>query len=162
MNRQQSGDQITDVLSGERNHRRERSWLLLYGLAVLTTGMTLVITLLFRSIFKEIPFLLFWLTIIGNAWYGGFGPGLLTTVLAAFTVDYFLLGHANHFVTSLEELSQVGVFIIIGSVLSLFFKGLRRTQKMLRLSNENLDTHSARDNGWNYCSRPIGPADLRQ
>jgi hypothetical protein len=42
------------------------------------------------------PFLLFYLSVLLSAWYGGFGPGVLSAALACISVELplFLTGHS--------------------------------------------------------------------
>jgi PAS domain S-box-containing protein len=63
-----------------------------YGLAVVTVGAALLYKLLLAPVLDEpAAFLLFPLAVLAAAWRGGLGPGLLASVLALLSADYFFL-----------------------------------------------------------------------
>jgi len=69
-----------------------RSRLQRYGFAVLAVAIALLVKLLLAPLIQEeSPFLLFFAPLVVSAWYGGLGPGLLATVLASLSSDYFFL-----------------------------------------------------------------------
>src|ERR671913_1991519 len=72
--------------------------LLRYGIAVASVAVVLGLRLLLDSLFLQSNPLLLILgatslsaSVMVSAWYGGLGPGLLATALAAFITDYFFL-----------------------------------------------------------------------
>ena len=63
-----------------------------YGLALGALAAALLFRYLVRdSLGVKVPYLQFYPAILLAAWYGGLGPGVLTTTLAAFTAMYFFL-----------------------------------------------------------------------
>jgi PAS domain S-box-containing protein len=63
-----------------------------YGLAVLLTGLAVLASLLLAPHWSPRHLLLpFYPAVMLSAWFGGFGPGLLTTLLSALAMDYFWL-----------------------------------------------------------------------
>jgi PAS domain S-box-containing protein len=63
-----------------------------YGFAVVAVGAALLYRLLLAPMLDEPDsFVLFPLAVLASAWRGGLGPGLLASVIALFSVDYFLL-----------------------------------------------------------------------
>ena len=54
-----------------------------YGLALLTVGLAVVLTLVGEPLSQEIPLLFFFVAVLLSAWYGGLGPGLLATLISA-------------------------------------------------------------------------------
>ena len=60
-----------------------------YGLAVLTVAVALIVTSSLEQYTDITP--LFYAAIVVSAWFGGMGPGLLAVVLAALSIDYFLV-----------------------------------------------------------------------
>ena len=70
--------------------------LLRYGIAVASVTLVLGLRLLLDSLFLQDTLLLLILgatslsaSVMVSAWYGGLGPGLLATALAAGIIDYF-------------------------------------------------------------------------
>jgi K+-sensing histidine kinase KdpD len=63
-----------------------------YVVAVLAVGLALLVKLLLNPLIEEeSPFLLFFGAVMVGAWFGGLGPGLFATALAALTAGYFFL-----------------------------------------------------------------------
>jgi K+-sensing histidine kinase KdpD len=69
--------------------RRAVAMVLRYGLAVLSVGVALAITLLLRPDVLVAP--VFFLAIILSAWFGGIGPGLFAALLSTLDIAYFFL-----------------------------------------------------------------------
>lgn len=63
-----------------------------YGAAVLFTAVALGVTILIEPYLGGAIFPLFLGSVIATAWLAGTGPGLLSIGLAAFGVDFFILG----------------------------------------------------------------------
>src|SRR5687768_4219491 len=70
---------------------RRRSRLASYAAAAALTLLALGLTLLLEQWLSRTLFLLFWPAVIASAWFGGFGPAIMSAVLAIGTVDYFLI-----------------------------------------------------------------------
>jgi len=64
-----------------------------YGIVVVSVMAALGLKVLIEEplIVQETPFLFVFAAVMVSAWYGGFGPGLLATVLAILATDYFFL-----------------------------------------------------------------------
>lgn len=68
---------------------------------------------------KETPFLLFFGSVMVSAWYGGVGPGLLASVLAALAVDYFFLPpYYSLGITGSHTVVQITAFLMEGLLIS--------------------------------------------
>ncbi|HKQ78520.1 MAG TPA: PAS domain-containing protein [Blastocatellia bacterium] len=64
-----------------------------YGLAIIVTGLTLLIGLLLDQVFGGIPpVILLIVPVVVSAWFGGLRAGLLATLLGGLGYDYFFLG----------------------------------------------------------------------
>ena len=69
-----------------------------YGIAVASVALALGLKLLLDPwITQQSPFLLLAGAVMVAAWFGGLGPGLLTTALGAMTADYFFLSPVGSF-----------------------------------------------------------------
>jgi two-component system sensor kinase FixL len=79
--------------------------------------------LLFRYAFSDqfgatVPYLQFFPAIMLAAWYGGLGPGILTTVLATLVAMYWLLPPAGMAVGQTADQLSLGTFVAIGVFIS--------------------------------------------
>jgi len=94
-----------------------------YFVAVAATAVAFTARFLLKSAFDDFaPLLMFTLSIVVSAWYGGLGPGLLATALSLLLGDYFFLEplysfFAKNFAERIELLFFLGIGISI-SVLS--------------------------------------------
>src|SRR5271166_2110212 len=62
-----------------------------YAVAIGSAAIgAVLVEFLLPSLGNQFPFLLLYPGVICAAWYGGFGPGLLATVLTALVADFFL------------------------------------------------------------------------
>jgi PAS domain S-box-containing protein len=92
-----------------------------YGIAVAAVGLALVIKLLLDPLIgEETPFLLFFAAVMAVAYFGGLGPGLVATGLAALVAWYFFLFPFYSFrVESFGEGLRLVVFVLEGTFVSL-------------------------------------------
>src|SRR5215213_5658173 len=68
----------------------KRFWLLRYGVATLAVVLVLLLKLLLNPLIaQQSPFLMLAGAVVVGAWFGGFGPGVLATVLGALAGAYF-------------------------------------------------------------------------
>ena len=72
--------------------RRPRSWAARYGIAVLAVALALLIKVMLSPfLVEESPFMLLAVAVLVGAVFGGFGPGVLATLLGGFVGDFFFL-----------------------------------------------------------------------
>ena len=92
-----------------------------YGIGVAAVGLALVIKLLLDPLIgEETPFLLFFAAVMAVAYFGGLGPGLVATGLAALVAWYFFLFPLYSF--RLESFGQglrLVMFVLEGTFVSL-------------------------------------------
>jgi len=98
----------------------DASWVMRYLPALLfvstATGLKLIV---FTDLERSIPFTFFYAAIAASAWLGGFGAGLLATLLASLAARYFfLLPRYSLTVFSSINAVRVGLFILEGILLS--------------------------------------------
>src|SRR5215210_1979521 len=131
---------------------RHTSPFLRYGVAVLAVGVAFAIKLLLDPlIVQDVPFLLVFGAIIVSAWYGALGPGLLATVTAGLTADYFFLYPKGSFSGFSLETVPLLVFFLEETLVCLLIEAQRapslraegskleaeRNQEHLRRSEEH-------------------------
>src|SRR5215203_339018 len=124
---------------------RHTSPLLRYGVAVLAVGVAFGLKLLLDPlIVQDVPFLLVFGAIMVSAWFGGLGPGLLATVAAGLTTDYFFLdprGTVSGF--SLEDVPLLA-FFLEGTLVCLLAEALRAARSRAESSNLEAKRHRER------------------
>jgi PAS domain S-box-containing protein len=85
------------------------------------------------------PFLLLWPAVVVCAWYGGLGPGLLTTVLAALATAVLAFEPPYLFaLTRPADWIGMTLFVLLGSVISQLCEMVRRAQDRIEQHAEEL------------------------
>ena len=74
---------------GDALSRLPRSPLARYAVAVFATALAFALTLGLESVMAHNPFLFFVVAVVVSAWFGGLGPGLLSSALSALGSSYF-------------------------------------------------------------------------
>ncbi|HET7699028.1 MAG TPA: PAS domain S-box protein [Vicinamibacterales bacterium] len=107
----------------------------------LFAGAVLLRDLFTESFGTDAPYLHFYPAIIIAAWYGGLGPGLLTTALSTLAAMYSLLPPAGFAVGDPTDQLSLAVFAATGIVISSLNHRLHVTQQAQR---EAIATSTAR------------------
>src|SRR6476646_9265688 len=97
-----------------------RPLLLRYGAAIVTVVAALGLKFaLVPLVEQETPFLLFFGAVLVATWYGGMGPGLLATALAALASNYFFMVPFYRFeLATPAEKFRLAVFVAEGAFIS--------------------------------------------
>lgn len=105
--------------------------LIRYGVAVLASLLALLFRLLLEPILQgEAPLLVFVLPVMVSAWYGGFKPGVLATVLSALVGTYFFIPPLFSFEpTDLADAIRCIIFLVEGISISALNESLRRSRE---------------------------------
>ena len=107
-----------------RHHRKlEQSALLRYTIALAAPGLAALAELLLPSIANSAPFLLFFVAVVVSAWFGGWGPGLLSTAVSAVISPLLFAGVVHPAPSPLVW--RIGAFLV-GGVLVSALSGSRR------------------------------------
>lgn len=93
---------VTGLSAGSR--------LLRYGVAVIAVGLATLLGLHLRPYSYTTPFLFFYPAVIIAVWIGGLKPGLLATVLASVSANFFFLAPYNDFSTDVANLLRTLFF----------------------------------------------------
>ena len=104
-----------------------------YGMAVLLTGIALIVRLWLEPVLGDrIPFASFFAGVALTAWFGGFGACLLAVGLGALACRYFVLEPAYSFaITSPFQLLGLVTFIVTGLVIAGFSGGMRSAYRAM-------------------------------
>ncbi|GAB4201685.1 MAG: hypothetical protein Fur006_54410 [Coleofasciculaceae cyanobacterium] len=104
-----------------------------YSVAVIASLLTLLLRFLLMPILNDdAPLLLFILPVLFSAWYGGFRPGLLATLLCGVLGTYFFV--TPKFSLSAIDLAngtRIAIFIIEGACISGLNEALRRAKNRI-------------------------------
>ncbi len=108
-----------------------RAVLLRYGVAVAAAGLAILGRGLFSPLWgAKFPLLTFYPAIALVAWYGGFGPGFLTTVLCAAAADYLLMAPIYSLqIDDPGEAVALALFISIGMLICHLTDSLRSARR---------------------------------
>ncbi len=113
-----------------------RAPILRYGVAVLSTALALIPTVLLADV-SESRLALFGVAVMVSAWYGGWKPGLVATSFALTVSAYFALvgGHTpDQLRTAILRLS---LFFFVAMLICWLNAALRAAQESLRRSEAN-------------------------
>ena len=118
--------------------RDPRSALQRYGFAVIITALFVLFRFPLQSLLGDfVPFILFYPALILSAWYGGFGPGLLSTFLSAVAALYFFIEPQRSLVPiSRQTAFSLFVFIGVGSFICWLSSSLRSAEMRASLLAE--------------------------
>lgn len=106
-----------------------------YGVAALVTGAILLASLALRQVLEDtVPLVLFILAVMVSAWYGGLGPGVLSSVLSVLAGNYFLMEPARSFsLSSPSDWLRVGAFLVTAGVVSSLSESLHEARRQAEL-----------------------------
>ena len=113
-----------------------RAPILRYGVAVLSTSLALIPTLLLADI-AESRLALFGVAVMVSAWYGGWKPGLAATSFALTVSAYFSLAGPHSPQQYRTALFRLGLFFFVALLICWFNAALRAAQEGLRRSELN-------------------------
>lgn len=111
--------------------RVNRLPLIHYGVAVLASLLALLFRLLLEPILHgEAPLLVFILPVMVSAWYGGFKPGILATILSTLVGTYFFVPPLFSFgPIGLADAIRCSIFLVEGILISVLNESLRRSKQ---------------------------------
>ena len=128
-----------------------------YALAVLTVAGALVLrSWLSPWLGVGVPYLPFFPAILLTSWYGGFGPGVLATVLSALAAMYFVLAPDGLAITGVAEAISISLFLLTSLDIAWLNGRLRRAETAHRLiaAEANVDvTHRRHSQRFTQCPK---------
>ncbi|MFN6534871.1 MAG: sensor histidine kinase [Nostoc sp. EkiNYC01] len=106
-----------------------------YGIAVLTSGLALLFSLLVSPLLENITFSVFFAAVVLSSWYGTRGSSLLATLLCSLAITYFFLPPTYSLsILTLDGFIRLGLFVIVSMLTSELNAAWRRTELKLRES----------------------------
>jgi PAS domain S-box-containing protein len=112
--------------------------LLRYSVAVVSVAVALGLKLLLDPISGQHAFLLLAGAVLVGAWFGGLGPGLLTTALATMVADYFFLPPVGAFIGPTLQAVPLVLFALEGLLISSLVAALRSARERAQMSAQEL------------------------
>ena len=127
-----------------------------YGIALLSVAAALTVSRLPAIHLQDAPVSLFLCAVILSAWFGGAGPGLLATAIAALAFNYYFLPPIHSLGLKPDEIPRLAIFTVsalfVGSLIAAERNAmdslrrarddLRKTVQELQSTNEALQTES--------------------
>ncbi|MFZ0860939.1 MAG: ATP-binding protein [Candidatus Sulfotelmatobacter sp.] len=113
-----------------------RAPILRYGVAVLSTALALIPTVLLADV-SESRLALFGVAVMVSAWYGGWKPGVVATAFALTVSAYFSLTGARSPAESRTAIIRLSLFFFVAMLICWLNAALRASQENLRRSESN-------------------------
>jgi len=113
-----------------------RAPILRYGVAVLSTALALIPTILLADV-SESRLALFGVAVMVSAWYGGWKPGLVATSFALTVIAYFSLAGEHTAAQQQTAILRMSLFFFLAMLICWLNSALRATQEELRRSEAN-------------------------
>ena len=119
-------------------HETRLARLVAYGLALLAPAVTLPLVLLLVHLHlgtvlgDRVLYMTFFPAVIIAAYFGGFRPGLLATVLSALATTYFLIYPLHSLeITTVHDAVALSLFVLVGTTISGLCEALHRARRRI-------------------------------
>ncbi len=113
-----------------------RAPILRYGVAVLSTALALIPTILLADV-SESRLALFAVAVMVSAWYGGWKPGVVATAFALTVSAYFTLAGEHSPAQARTAIIRLSLFFFVAMLICWLNAALRSAQENLRRSELN-------------------------
>src|SRR5579863_8936073 len=105
-----------------------RAPILRYGVAVLSTALALIPTILLADV-SESRLALFGVAVMVSAWYGGWKPGMVATAFALTVSAYFTLTGVHTQADSRTAIVRLSLFFFVAMLICWLNAALRASQE---------------------------------
>jgi signal transduction histidine kinase len=106
-----------------------RSTVKRYGVPLILICLLILTNIFLHTLLTDIrSFRLLTLAVILSAWYGGFGPGIMATLITGF-IDYFFFLGIQFPLLSFDRLFLTFIFLIVGFIISFITESLRQANQ---------------------------------
>jgi chemotaxis family two-component system sensor kinase Cph1 len=89
-----------------------------YLVALALALVTLMISVKLWDFIEKGTFMIFVLGVVLSAWYGGLGPGVVSTLAIIIGADYLLMEPKYQFITTSSNTLIFGLFVVVGGIIS--------------------------------------------
>ncbi len=138
MQRAETIPQPAEGLIG-RFRRRRAGLLIRYAVAAVSAVVALMLTDRLRESFQGTPNSLFFCAMILSGWYGGFGPGILASLLSVLAIKYYLTPPSHSLGFALGETPRFAILFIAGVFISWLCERQRRDEAALMQARDELE-----------------------
>lgn len=120
-----------------------------YGVAVLSTGLVTLLTILLQPYLKHGVMAIFFASVMISAWTGGLGPGLLSSTLSVLACCYFFFPPIYSFAAhSDDDVAQIVVFSIVTLLISALTHRQKKTTVELKTLTDALESRVKERTAW--------------
>jgi PAS domain S-box-containing protein len=130
---------IPDGPFEETRSRSASSTVFAYGLAIAAFAAAILLTFFVRYITGNPTFFAFYVAIFLSVWFGGRGPGWLSTILALAALHWLFRSSGELLVVTGERLPTVLAFVICAITADVLSTRRHRTENALRLARDRLE-----------------------
>ena len=120
-----------------------------YGVAVLSTGLVTVLTILLQPYLRHGVMAIFFASVMISAWTGGLGPGVLASTLSVLASCYFFFPPIYSFAAhSDDDIAQIVVFSIVTLLISALTHKQKKTTVELKALTGALESRVKERTAW--------------
>lgn len=120
-----------------------------YGVAVVSTGLITVLTILVQPYLKHGVMAIFFASVMVSAWTGGLGPGLVASTLSVLACCYFFFPPIYSFAAhSSDDVAQIVVFSIVTIIISALTHKMKTSRDELKAMTEALEVRVRERTSW--------------
>jgi PAS domain S-box-containing protein len=109
-----------------------------YAIAVLAVAIALLLPQWPPLHLEAAPASLLFCAVMLSAWFGGFRPGLLATVLSTAAFDFFFLSSQHTLVVKPDAVPRLAIFAVSAFVIGSLSAAQRSATESLRVARDNL------------------------
>ncbi len=110
-----------------------------YSIPIVAAGAATLLAALLPARFDPSHFTLYFLAVMLSAWYGGFGAGVISTVISALALDYFFISPLDSIELDAHAFVRLCVFLIVAVITSILTNARRRAEAELRQAHAELE-----------------------
>jgi signal transduction histidine kinase len=119
-------------------------WVARYGIAITSGLVALGLSRWINPAVYDYLFDVFQGAVVISSWYGGLGPGLLTSAISILAIDYYFIPPVHTFRVGLNDIGRLFVFGIVAILTSSLSNQLKEAKKEIEASHEKLEERIAR------------------
>jgi PAS domain S-box-containing protein len=123
--------------------RGRHSWVLRYGVAAIASLVALFLTQALWLRIQPALYPFFLAAVMLSSWFGGLGPGLVSTALGAFLSEHFFLTPDESSGAILSDLGRVSYFVSVAVLISVLNARLRYKQRRAEANTLELQCNQA-------------------
>jgi C4-dicarboxylate-specific signal transduction histidine kinase len=117
----------------------DQPYLLRYTVAIAAVAIAVSLAWLVPAKADPSRFTPFFAAVMLSSWYGGLPPGLLATLLSAFSLDYFFIAPVHQIDLGWSAYLRLGVFLFVAALTSYLTNARKRAEEALRKAHAELE-----------------------